>query len=974
MGLEFLLLQRPGKDNTEKKVAWAVQRRLVQFANWEVEKTLLEAERQRQLNKIIRDRKGAQAGLPTAGRSGVTPRSDVLMKAGRLGDALKEIKLNGGGLRLSPTAETDKVMEDKMGQQALPTWNTEETWQKIKGDAKFERFVVTPAMFRTCFSGLDKSRGPGLSGFSFGYMKDALDTVHRDELERLFAKVLTFVANGEVPSLLWPYWHGGKGGISGKDGKRLFVAGESLQRLAEKILVARYLENNRERLFHYNVGVGVRGSADWIAAWARRIRKDQGQREGLVIIEVDARNMFLEVVREKVFSILEKRAPPLFALVRHLTGPMFVEFFQGLRKRQLTKGVSVGAPSSSLIASVVEEVVLEEMSKWAATNNVWAEFLAFIDNVFIATTLVNAISILNELERVGRSYGLRYELRKDHPHKICLLNSKQGELDKLVKWAQKNKGFEVTAMLEEELMRNQSSAMVECFPPEKRGIVLAGVPVGTHEYHQWDWKRREKGAEQTASLLANGGVHPKEAVILLKKCVATKMAFIARLAPLKVVQEGSNKFDTLMITTLQQIVQFVGGSWAEDGKMRKWLQVTWGVGNLERTTYPAKMASMVSVWRNGSKAIPSEIAQFAVVFNQCVSRENGLTLESPAAIMKELSKWKKPQKAMCMKMRDKEKEDLENMLTDKENVLLKEVTAVDACLWRDRLCYEGVIQAKSGEKQFLSPDEYRYAARRVMLGANVQDLPREIANKLECGAVTATGRKCSEIVKEMHHPESCCITVRGANKHRGLQDALCTICANLEVEATVTNLQPRGDPLGKLKKHADIRINGLSPSAQGIVVDVANKTRFAIGAPADYLVREENKKTKYYLDHYGRGGERFVPFVTGAFGGWGGRCEEVMRLMAMKLHLKEGVPQKEGLKVVKTFIQCAVIREIARNGMLFLERHETLINQEYAKMMDRDLERRQAALAQARAREAEAASMAERVKRTVMTLNAVVRE
>jgi hypothetical protein len=362
------------------------------------------------------------------------------------------------------------------------------------------------------------------------------------------------------------------------------------------------------------------------------------------------------------------------------------------------------------------------------------------------------------------------------------------------------------------------------------------------------------------------------------------------------------------------------------------------------------------------------------VFNQCVSRENGLTLESPAAIMKELSKWKKPQKAMCMKMRDKEKEDLENMLTDKENVLLKEVTAVDACLWRDRLCYEGVIQAKSGEKQFLSPDEYRYAARRVMLGANVQDLPREIANKLECGAVTATGRKCSEIVKEMHHPESCCITVRGANKHRGLQDALCTICANLEVEATVTNLQPRGDPLGKLKKHADIRINGLSPSAQGIVVDVANKTRFAIGAPADYLAREENKKTKYYLDHYGRGGERFVPFVTGAFGGWGGRCEEVMRLMAMKLHLKEGVPQKEGLKVVKTFIQCAVIREIARNGMLFLERHETLINQEYAKMMDRDLERRQAALAQARAQEAEKASMAERVKRTVMTLNAVVRE
>lgn len=332
-----------------------------------------------------------------------------------------------------------------------------------------------------------------------------------------------------------------------------------------------------------------------------------------------------------------------------------------------------------------------------------------------------------------------------------------------MKWTQKNKGFDVTAVLEEALMGNQLVAMAESCPPEKRGIVLAGVPVGIHEFHLWDWKRREKGVEQTASLLANGGVHPKEAVILLKKCVATKMAFIARLAPLKVAQDGWKNFDSLMIATLQQIVQFVGGTWADDEKMSKWLQ---GLGNLERTTFPAKMVSMVSVWRNGWNAIPSEIAQFAVVLNQSVSQENSLTLESPAAIMKELSKWKKPQKVMCLKMRDKEKSDLENILTDKEKLLLKEVMADDACLWRDRLCYEGVISAKPGETQLLSPDEYRYASRRVMLRANVQDLPREIANKLECGAVTATGRKCNEIVKEMHHPESCCITVRGKQAQR----------------------------------------------------------------------------------------------------------------------------------------------------------------------------------------------------------------
>ncbi len=945
MSMQFLLLQRPGKIRSKGTITRIVHNRMLRFVKWNIKELLEEAEQQYWENQEILNAKPVEKG-EVAPRSGETQRSRRLFMDGRLSDSLKEIMLNGGGVRRSPTEATELLLKEKIAasEQNMPgAVDSLSAWRKIQGVAGYERIIMTEIDFAKLFGDTDKCRGPGLSGMTYGQMNDALKASEtRQRVLRGYAAIITLLINGELPKSLWPYWFGGKAGIAGKDGRRLFVAGESLQKLAERFTIRKVLA--KKKFFKFNVGVGFSGAADYIASWAAKIRADHKEKMGLVFVEVDAANMFLELVRMEVMILVKERAPELFPFVMHLTGPMFISLFQGKQLEEVMKGISIGSSASSFIASLVGEVLLENVQKECVADSIWSEFLAFIDNIFIATTVDKVHKVLAHLGDMGKKYGLIYEIRKEHPHKICFVNvgkRNQGQMseDVVKKNAVRFKGFDVSAMWKKEDIE-ASAQMSADFPPSKRGLVLAGVPVGTEEFHEAEWDRKMLKVKQLVTVLEQS-VHPKEAIILLRKCVALRMGFQVRMA-----DEVSNAirrahgFDDMLLRAVQTIVEG-SGDWAAEKTKRLWLLATWKLGGLEYSVVPAKLAAAASVSENGHKMDQISITHLYGLFNSRVVLGDQLVFKKRDQMLSELKTLgPKVQKVLTERILRAKRVELLNRLPEggRDIILLEEVSRKDANLWRDQPSYSSVLPPRETERQSLDPDEFRYAVRRRMPGSNPQGLPASLlmGEGIQCSARSSNGNICMARVKEgiCDHPEVLCPTIKGAGKHSCLLSCACDIARDLGLTAVVTKLEPRGlVGVQGARKHADVRISGLQ-RAVPTVVDVANKSRFATGARSAYMEQGEKKKVADYAERYAEGGERFIPFLTGGHGGFGDRAWELVRMLAQRLLAIQGIPVLKGEVVVKALFQCRVEKQIALNGERFFKRHEGLINVEAMKESD----------------------------------------
>jgi hypothetical protein len=929
LAMEFLLLQRPGKVRSPGSLKRIVQQRLLRFLDWDIEELLEDAERQWLVNESLRSDRVASTDA-----RGSTARSERLIMAGRNAEALKEVLLNGGGLRLTRSAQTDAVIAKKMRSGVMPTHiDTLKEWEHIQSLAGFVAPLVTAKTFLREFGAIDKSRGPGASGFSYGHMADALrspDTKAR--VAKGFAAVMTLIANGRVPKLLWPYWHGGRGGLSGADGARLFIAGETLQKFTERVLVRTFLSTPEgKKALKYNVGVGFRGSADWLAAWAERIRRENKNNADLVFIEVDARNMFLELVRTEVLKMVRTKYPQLYPLVMHLSGPMFVGFFRGEQLGELQGGISIGAAASSLIASCMEELVLEKLYAHCVEKALWMEQSGFIDNVFFGTTLNAGAGIVAKLNDLGKPFGLLYDLREDHPHKLCLANPGLGDASRMQRLVLKSyQGYEVTAMWEEKDIANQTEDVQRRFPPKARGLKLAGVPVGTPLYHTAGWSSRLSKVETICTVLQAGGVHPKSATIMLRKCVLLKLAFLARVTPVSVALVGAKAFDTLMLDTLNALCEG-SGSWST-GKNKKWLQVTWGLGMLEESIYPAMLASMASVWKNGLRPVPPTIMHLKESYNSRVFVEDQLQGVTPEEVMKSLVALTKPQKTLCSKVQRMIKHKLVATITERESKLLGEMSRKDANLWRDCPSYDGVRDPQPGEEQSLRPEAFRAAVRQRMPGLNVHGLPEQLVKTgLVCGAVSKAGKKCSQVCQgeTMEHPLWHCPMCFGPS-HSKLQSTTCDIARDAGCSVSVVKVEPIGPLEPGAKMHADIKMYGLVRN-KAVVVDVSCNSRFAVGVGCDFAEKTENTKVRDYSERYKAGGEVFLPFVISTLGGFGSQCWKLIRLMAVKLQSTQGTAIKVGEKRIKAVVQCAMVNHFGFGHERFMARHQSAINAEHDK-------------------------------------------
>ena len=344
----------------------------------------------------------------------------------------------------------------------------------------------------------------------------------------------------------------------------------------------------------------------------------------------------------------------------------------------MTGGISIGAGISSLIASLlVEEVLLERMTAWCPTAAMSvAEFLAFIDNVFVCTTADRAEELLAKLEAMGKDYGLQFGFRQDHRHKMCFVNPTRSP--DLLKWLEKFKQFEISIKGQQRPVGNGPMIPV---PRLEQGIVLAGVGFGTNEFYEGRLEAKMLKAQAICNAMVAVDVHPKLAFVWVKRCVVMRLCYHLRLTPVEAARGVARRFDSMIVDTLRGIAG-AGEAWGRSDRHKWWISSVWKVLNVEATLEAAFLASRVSAWRNGLKRNTEAIMQITTVFNQCVKAEDQLQAKTPDGIMGELAALKKPQKDMMDRVARKNQE--RNALSNQDVRTMEELLEKGARYWMDR--------------------------------------------------------------------------------------------------------------------------------------------------------------------------------------------------------------------------------------------------------------------------------------------------
>ena len=399
LSLPFLCLQTcQSFRNTGPKMR-EMGLRLLRFIRGDIEALYLDAVVLRQTNKERRIARESAQGVQGEGTSSWSPQAAAFFRDGKWSLAMQELEKNGGDLHRSLTAEAQQVIDQKLKHTLLPPQDVCAHMAELKR-RQTKVYSVTPAEVKKVIGRRNLNKGGGFSGHRYSHMAAALQNEGaRAELLTLLADVVNIVMSGRIPLPLIPYTHGGLGNIAGA--KRLFVAMEVIVRLADAALQSKYIKDKGvESLFKFNVGVGVAGAADVLASWLASTLQMHHSVADLVLLELDAHNMFLEIDRLRLLQIVVENHPELYASVSYYSCKQFVAFFQGGLLEEFSGGIPIGAGLSSLIASLVEEVVLERLQQMHGNRILGLK--AFIDNVFIVVQASNVRTITNSLSDLGR--------------------------------------------------------------------------------------------------------------------------------------------------------------------------------------------------------------------------------------------------------------------------------------------------------------------------------------------------------------------------------------------------------------------------------------------------------------------------------------------------------------------------------------------------------------------------------------------
>lgn len=933
--LPFLLLQRR-RGYREKSIAShnELTARFLRFAQWDIEELAREAWELQQENE--RADVLAEKRKNTDGQAGRSSRYEQLVKDSRWGPALKELKRNGAGMRREVDESARELVKTKLGQKPAEYINVLERVKKLRQDNVLKEWNFTPEQIYKTLAGRDKTKGGGMSGLTYRHLADAMEAVEvRSELLKYLAVVVNIVANGRQPTEFLSYMAGGKGGAADN---RLFSAGEVLFRLVETMVqasvvqgrVVKAAEEGRQPILRYNCGVGTRGAADLIRFWVLDILSRNAERLDLVILEVDAANMFFELDRKAVLEVVEKRAPELLPLLLYLGVPVFISMFQSRLKVQATTGVNIGSGLASLVATMLEEVELEKLQAWATVENVWMEQMAFVDNLFVITTATEAKRILARLETEGAKVGLKYGLRQSHPHKVHFPFPRK--LTRTIpEWLHEFQGFEITAA-------------DESFEIGKQGVRLAGVEIGTSAYYRQRLMAKKEKA-MAAMELVEEHARPQEAMLLVRNSIIPSVDFLRRMMPVWDTREIIKQMDDEVVQTVQRVLK-APGEWKSDQMKRMWLFYPKGPFAMRRmagTEEAANIASFVAAARNrASLEMPRTIMQSITDFNLRVGSNGKIKAQTTTALLQEMAGVKKVQKTLAGRLGVREFEITREKAPLEDQYMMDAVREDKATAWLKELDFGTVMDPAGGAKFSLSDEQFRYLMRRLMLGDDPHGTGLKEMQCAWCGQTFNT---------RMTHAETCCTRVRGANRHNSFQEAVMQIVHSLggfarsselsmEIPPACAGNVPLCQGCGECQKTRSVRVDvefgGLSDDGC-YAVDVANveirtkgvSYRFEKGryvTMGRVLNAETEKRNMYEKLCESQRRREFIPAVMSSFAAPGNGAKKLVAVLAERLQQVLGGTAAASKRRVLRRFQAANMREIAVNGLAALrEQREAII-------------------------------------------------
>jgi hypothetical protein len=906
------------------------------------------------LRKKMAEQEGADVG---GKKSGASPFFLELMRRGEYKKAMSEAMLNGGDYHVSLSPKAEMALKEKIKKAMLPSGVN--GFQPLDFDGElFGRIKVSGEDVLAEMRSRNCTKGPGASGLRLSHIKEALSGVDnglRHEVADEMAAVINVISSGRMPMELIPYVLGGRGGIQGE--KRVFVAMESLMRVAEALVQGKVLRRRgRAELCVNNYGVGLKGAPDTFNAWVK-LKFQALHRSGIkdvVLVEVDAWNMFFEIDRAQILRIIMHRAPELYPLVRNLTQPQFVSFFRGSVIEEVTSGVPIGSGLAALVACIVEEVVLSKMSdKFLYKEGVLEEqtvlfgIKGYIDNVFMVCRAHDAKTLVCELNSLGRQYGLIYGERASHRHKVFFPFVGPNDLSKsLGDWKQVFSEYEMSAAYD----RGPMTAGVEA------GSKFIGVPFGSNAYVERMVRDKYLKLSQKMNVLVRRGsgggdfseVPAQLSWILVKMCVVAAMDFFRRCVDPDVAGPVYDEFDKMVTLGLEQLVG--GSQWWPGGQAvpnectREWrtfmqlhLPPSRGGLGIRRmgggTALAAAIASVVAAYgtlgdrMTDSKSNTQTFMGHINCFNKLVKAEDAIKGNTFGELMVNLSGLGKVQKVLTGRVAAAVSERLYMLCSDMEKKQLVAMRMKGASAWMCSPCYGTVLDRAGKNKLSLSSVQFAYLIRRALIHDNPHGMSRTEMVNAKCGRVFAsTGAQCTAPIDvHLTHGETLCRGTRGGCKHSALQNAVIDVAREVGGSGVTSGIVRHAMKEGK-EVRVDCTLQGVSHMV--LAVDVNNsesRTANSVAIPVsgelqvsslmERLVRVENKKRLHYTMGCEELGWTFLPVVSDSHGGFGPGADELVGACAEKLQVMELISKSAAMTRIRGRFQTAFMKQIAINGL-----------------------------------------------------------
>ena len=220
--------------------------------------------------------------------------------------------------------------------------------------------------------------------------------VYGERLQAALTRVCNLVISGQVPVVVQPIFYGASlCALAKKDGGiRPIAVGNTLRRLATKVVLRPYTREIRDHLEPYQLGVGTPAGCE-AAHRATRLYMETASTPK-VLLKVDLKNAFNTIRRDKILTAAREHLPDAYHLLHQAYGEKSF-LFHGESLIESATGLQQGDPAGpALFALTIDEVVKSMTSEL----NLW-----FLDDGTLGDGVDKVIDNLDLMTHLFPEYG-----------------------------------------------------------------------------------------------------------------------------------------------------------------------------------------------------------------------------------------------------------------------------------------------------------------------------------------------------------------------------------------------------------------------------------------------------------------------------------------------------------------------------------------------------------------------------------------